>query len=537
MSRRPLSRVERSRPAHAGSSRIRSAWPTKSRQTRTGRARSEQELGLATPSTRGGSPSAKLGHHRRGSTGLFRTRIFLVSIAAIVSANFRGTTHALERGSDVATPNGDDTLPPQDRRESTAEELEALRARVLELESRVASARNQTIDGPERSSKAVPTPSGPSTGAAAGPPGAALPPASEGTKPPDVPALMALVDARDGSGLADAFVRAVQTGEAGLDVLREFALRADLEDPKLKRLVTEPQLSLAVLRVATVYPDELARLAEQLLAATSDRPASPLRRALFDLLPTFVEFHTRLARRSLEKLPEESAAEPYPSLRRALHAQIDAQLRSGAELFDILRTAMSDLAYEVPLDALAAALTKPVRKQIRGPIVETLAARGTAGVDAIVRWVDGTSDLSDAALPIALYSIAEDDVRSSTDRLRQFIEHPEPIIRLQSTLAYFRFERTDDDILLAFAFLNADVSPQLKRSLVQLLYQRSRELLETIHRQSDDLRDKNVRPMIDRLVKTPPSRSAGTDRRPAAESPRASNPPRSKKNEDANDER
>ena len=347
----------------------------------------------------------------------FYTHPALVLVAGLLLT--WGASSCRKKTPPVAAPAGAAASPPASRAE--ADELEALRKREQELEAVLAGLKGAS------------------------------------GKPAIRQKLMGQLDSLDGGALYTTVEGQLQRGEEGFRELLGFFRACDERHEKIITLTHDPHTVFPLLRMVARYPDQAAELCQYMIRNTRDKPASFIRREIYNFLPVFLNYHRGR----------------YPELRQLLKEDIVFQLTKGGEYLYKMSLAMRDLQFKPPIGAMLPILYNLKESAPHGLVMSHLAGRGEEGLQALVKFVEESGNSSHPSVSQVLIYIFKIAESGRKDVARQFLEHKDPAIRRTATFHYFRYPREVIDLQRALDLLNSDVTVAQRILLLGFLKRKS----------------------------------------------------------------
>ena len=317
----------------------------------------------------------------------------------------------------------------------------------------------------------------------------------------------ALLEARRGRELAGALRERLRAGDPGLVELHAFLRRLDADPRTALLLITDYNVSFALMHVAMLERDAVARLAHFELATTTTTPDAPSRRLLYGYVPLFVRYH----------------AGRYPELRAALAHDLDERLTRADLDLGILFAALNELRYFPDLTRVAERLHGATELGDATFVLEHLAVRDDHdAVRVILGYLSREESFTKPACRVALRALAQMRHDDAQRAVAQLLEGRDKTSVTPMVEAYFSLARGPEDAWVARRYLDSPTVPAAEKTAVlRALSTASRPVFDALAtRHLAELRDPAMRAAVEALRASrqspvaAPSPAGGADQSP-----------------------
>lgn len=371
-------------------------------------------------------------------------------------------------------------VPGQVARERPAAEDEAgqLEARVAALEAAVLQQRRKLAEA-RAAAKEAPVAAGKKKPAefstAAWAKDEREPPAAVAEA---VDGLLDFVVKIDGAALVREMEKLMAGGDKGHAVLQGFLHALDKSSDLGSRLIGKYDLAFALMHLAMLQEEGLARMAHAYFAATRTTNRTLLRSHLYNFLPVFLEFHRGRFR----------------DLERDMSAEIFQLVRGGDKRVRTLLSAASWLDFFPAIEVLEERLQAATDFQEHSALILHLEARDDKDAVRVLRqFIIRNMRIRGGAVGQALVSLARMSDPAAEKVFQELTWTKDAFIYSKAIRAYFAVRRHDGFTPEARRYLNSRVAFGDKKSFISQLRRSNPGILAELRATADQLSSQEVR--------------------------------------------
>ncbi|HVR74689.1 MAG TPA: hypothetical protein VMT52_10170 [Planctomycetota bacterium] len=378
-------------------------------------------------------------------------------------------------GGAPAAPGEEDAA----RGDSALNEAARLEARIALLEKAIAEAKARPGNTAAAAPPAPELVAGVETVLARDAGLAARPGAGD---PEKVKFLQALIEKRDGPALATELGKFLEAGPEGYPEILDFALALDAEPHVSMRLTADYNMAFAMMHLAMLHEEALARASHFLLAATRDAsPRTMIRSTIHVFLPVFLRFHQGR----------------FPDLEDDLAIELLERLRKGEGDLSLVYMAMKTLGQKPSLSILEPLIAKAAAANDLEPILDHLQERDNADV---VRLLGNALQSSQGAntwkiAPI-LSAISRMRAPEAQEAIERYIHSGNRHVRDAANTLYFNSPRHSALAPEALKYLNSPSDLAKKRAFITRLRLKNPGILAALKTQAASITSSDVRDLV-----------------------------------------
>ena len=359
-----------------------------------------------------------------------------------------------------------------------AAELARLKARIATLEQAV-SRQREAMEAAQKDVKESPPVSG-----AEKPAVFSTAPWAKDEKGPaaavagEVDKLLSFVARIDGAGLVREMERLMAKGDPGHAALQGFLHALDKDAQLGSRLIGKYVIAFALMHLAMLQEEGLARMAHAYFAATRTANRTRIRSHLYNFLPVFLEFHRGR----------------FPDLERDMKAEIFQLVRAGDKRVRTLLTAATWLDYYPPIEVLEERLEAARDFQAHSALIGHLESRDDKdAVRVLRRFVIKNMHLRGGAVSQALVSLARMSEPAAEAVFKELTWTKDAVAYSKAVRAQFSVPRNDGYTPEARRYLNSQVKFGDKKSFIIQLRTSNPAILAELRKTIDQISSEEVR--------------------------------------------
>ena len=359
-----------------------------------------------------------------------------------------------------------------------AAELARLKARIAALEEAV-SRQGEAMEAAQKAVKESPPPSDAEKPAvfrtaqwAKDEKGPAAAVAEEVDK------LLSYVARIDGVGLVREMERLMATGDPGHAALQGFLHALDKDAELGSRLIGKYVIAFALMHLAMLQEEGLARMAHAYFAATRTTNRTRIRSHLYNFLPVFLEFHQGR----------------FPDLESDMKAEIFQLVRAGDKRVRALLTAAAWLDYYPAIEVLEERLEAARDFQVHSALILHLEARDDKdAVRVLRRFVIKNMHIRGGAVGQALVSLARMSEPAAEAVFKELTWTKDAVAYSKAVRAQFSVPRNEGYTPEARRYLNSQVKFGDKKSFIIQLRTANPAILAELRQTIDQISSEEVR--------------------------------------------
>ena len=294
----------------------------------------------------------------------------------------------------------------------------------------------------------------------------------------EVDKLLSFVVKIDGAGLAKEMEKLMGEGDKGHAALQGFLHALDKDAQLGSRLIGKYDLAFALMHLAMLQEEGLARMAHAYFAATRVANRTLIRSHLYNFLPVFLEFHRGR----------------FPDLEKDMKAEIFQLVRSGDKRVRTLLTAATWLDYYPAIEVLEERLEAARDFQSHSALILHLESRDDKdAVRVLRRFVIKNMHIRGGAVSQALVALARMSEPAAEAVFKELTWTKDAVAYSKAVRAQFSVPRNDGYTPEARRYLNSQVKFGDKKSFIIRLRTSNPAILAELRKTIDQISSEEVR--------------------------------------------